>query len=373
MPLASRHARNTSGAIAQLVERLNGIQEVSGSTPLSSTSVENDRLDKPGSGFQNRAFFVRPADLHDTSADLRNQSVQSSWEYLSLPPADLMRALLPVLALVLSGCGLGHLPYHSPTVALPNAAFLTATQHDSVMAGRDWPYNITLNSAQGDLFYFGSYHTNDPDDPQVDVITTSFEQFGPTLALTENTGGFAPGGPRRAIKNLGEFGLVIRLADRDGIPIYSLEPTWDDEIGMVTERFTPAEATVFYTLRVYLSERGDERDPAKMDKLARHLLGKRGSRPGLDGVIPDLAAFDAVWRQSFGDERDWRTLPPEAIWPGHEPTKLQAISRFVNEVRDRHMARVILDFVMKGERVFAIAGGSHVVKQEPVLRAALDQ
>jgi hypothetical protein len=30
-------AASASGAIAQLVERLNGIQEVSGSTPLSST------------------------------------------------------------------------------------------------------------------------------------------------------------------------------------------------------------------------------------------------------------------------------------------------------------------------------------------------
>ena len=284
-----------------------------------------------------------------------------------------MRALVPVLALVLSGCGLGRLPHHSPTSALPDKAFLSAAQHDSVMSGRDWPYNITLESAKGDLFYFGSYHTSNPDDPLIDTIVAAWQDYAPSLALTENTGGFAPGGQRRAIKSLGEFGMVIRLADRDGIPIYSLEPTWDDEIGMVTERFTPAEATVFYTLRVYLSERGNERDPAKMDKLARHLLGKRGSRPGLDGAIPDLATFDAVWSQSFDDERDWRTLPPEAIWPGREPTKLQAISRFVNEVRDRHMARVVLDFVMKGERVFAIAGGSHVVKQEPVLRAALDQ
>ena len=36
---------------------------------------------------------------------------------------------------------------------------------------------------------------------------------------------------------------------------------------------------------------------------------------------------------------------------------------------DEHAAAVILDLLAKGERVFAIAGGSHVVKQEPVLRA----
>jgi len=42
-----------------------------------------------------------------------------------------------------------------------------------------------------------------------------------------------------------------------------------------------------------------------------------------------------------------------------------------NQVRDRHAARVILDLLTKGERVFALAGGSHAVKQEPVLRAGI--
>ncbi len=37
-PLSGR-LQTGSGAIAQLVERLNGIQEVSGSTPLSSTNL----------------------------------------------------------------------------------------------------------------------------------------------------------------------------------------------------------------------------------------------------------------------------------------------------------------------------------------------
>ena len=40
-------------------------------------------------------------------------------------------------------------------------------------------------------------------------------------------------------------------------------------------------------------------------------------------------------------------------------------------VRDEHMARIIIDLVRQGERVFVICGGSHLVKQEPVLRAGL--
>jgi len=283
-----------------------------------------------------------------------------------------MRTFLPLLVILLSGCGFGRIPHYRPLTPLPDVAFLTPVQHDSVMQDKSWPYIVSMPEVGGKLLYFGSYHTADPDDPQMAWIEREWTAFNPSVALTENTGGFAPGGNRSAIKRLGEFGLVIRLGQEADIPVYSLEPTWEDEVGMVTSRFSPEEATVFYTLRVYLSERGDERDPARMDKLARHLLGKRGSRPGLDGAVPDLAAFDRIWTEAFGDPRDWRTLPPEAIWPGDAPTRLQEISRFVNEVRDRHMARVVLDFVKQGERVFAIAGGSHVVKQEPVLRAALE-
>lgn len=37
------------GAIAQLVERMNGIHEVTGSTPVSSTSLRLSRLARPES------------------------------------------------------------------------------------------------------------------------------------------------------------------------------------------------------------------------------------------------------------------------------------------------------------------------------------
>lgn len=239
------------------------------------------------------------------------------------------------------------------------------------MANREWPYVLELEGQTGALVYYGSWHTNNPDDPQIADMAARWNSFEPTVALTENRGGFVPGGKRRAVKMLGEFGQLIEMGKRDNLTILSLETTWEDEIAMVTSRFSPAEATLFYTLRVYLSERGDETDLTRQNKLAAHLLKKRGSRPGLEGSLNSLDELDALWKASFDSDTDWRSLPPEAIWPGDKPTRLQAISRFVNEIRDRHMAAVILDFLRKGERVFAVAGGSHVVKQEPVLRAGM--
>lgn len=100
--------------------------------------------------------------------------------------------------------------------------------------------------------------------------------------------------------------------------------------------------------------------------MAAHLLSKRGSRPGLEGSLPDLVALDKVWDERFSELGPWRKLPAEVLDPNDTPTRLQSLAVLANQVRDCHSARVILDLLGKGERVFALAGGSHVVKQEPV-------
>jgi len=283
-----------------------------------------------------------------------------------------MRILIFVLAMLpLSACTTGSLPSFSPSTTLPDVAFRTSAQHDSVMADKEWPYVLELGNEDTGLLYYGSWHTNDADDPQIADIETRFTEFRPTVAVTENTGGFHLPGRKQKIKFLGEFGQVIHLAEEAGIPVWTLEPTWEDEVSLVLETFSREEATLFYTLRVYLSERGDEVRPEKLEDLALHLLKKRGARTGLDRSVSSIEEMDAVWTSQFFDERDWRTLPSSAVWPNDDGTRLQQLSALVNQVRDRHAAAIILELTARGERVFAIAGGSHVVKQEPVLRAGL--
>lgn len=271
----------------------------------------------------------------------------------------------------LVGCHRADIPPYSPSAQLPVMAFRTAAEHEQVMEDRSWPYVLEIRTDRGALVYYGSRHTQDPEDPQIPHMLERWEALQPTVAVTENRGGFYIGGFDRAVRSLGEFAVAIEKSQEAGIPVYSLEPTWEDEVAEVVSVYSPAEATLFYTLRVFLSERGNDRSPESTERLAQSLLRKRGSRAGLEGSLTTLAAMDSLWEANFDDLRDWRELPPQAIWPGTEDTRLQAMARHVNEVRDRHAARVILDLLRRGERVFAIAGGSHVVKQEPVLVAGL--
>jgi len=250
------------------------------------------------------------------------------------------------------------------------ASFRTMAEHDAFMQDRSWPYVLHLEAPPAELLYFGSSHTSDPDDPQVGRIENLWEQFAPTVGVTENRLGYFVGTFRMGIRHFGEFGAVHALGFKSGVPVYTLEPAWKDEAADMSASFPREEVTLFYTLRVFLNERGAvSRD--EVDALAAHLLRKRGSRPGLEGSLPTLADMDRLWRERFSDLGPWRELPPEAVHPSAHPTRLQAMANLANEVRDRHAVRVILELMRRGERVFAVAGGSHVVKQEPVLRAGL--
>ena len=283
-----------------------------------------------------------------------------------------MRWLVPAAALAASACWTPIDRVELESAAALSAPLRTSAQHDSVMSGGSWPYVVRASHPSGGvLTYFGSAHTRDPANPQIEAMRAAWRETRPTVALTENTGGWVLGGSLdRGIRSLGEFAVPIHLARSQDIPVYSLEPTWEAELADARAAFPVEELLVFYTLRVFLAERGD-RAGEDIDDLARHLLGKRGSRPGFEGVIPDLAAFDSVWDAAFGTELgDWRTLPPEAVWPNDGGHRLQRVSDVVNRSRDRHMIRAILHHLERGERVFAVAGGSHVVIQEPALRAA---
>jgi hypothetical protein len=80
-----------------------------------------------------------------------------------------------------------------------------------------------------------------------------------------------------------------------------------------------------------------------------------------------VAAIDSIWRADFSGLSDWRELSDEYGWPGY----LGDVAASSNAFRDEHFARVIIDLVNKGHRVFAVSGSSHAVKLHPALQAAL--
>jgi uridylate kinase len=74
--------------------------------------------------------------------------------------------------------------------------------------------------------------------------------------------------------------------------------------------------------------------------------------------------MDAAWK-AITSAGDWRN------WSGEMPGVLGAIDQASRVARGEHMARVLIELVERGERVFAVVGSGHVIRQEWALRSAL--
>lgn len=278
--------------------------------------------------------------------------------------------LLAAAALINAGCHVSpRAPVHvfSDTAAarlpLPHR-LRNGPEHDAALARTGNPYVLeTVTADGGALLYYGARHSRDGDDPQVADIIERWDAFGPTVALCEgrqsrHVYGFLV----EPFAGLPENTLVHKLARRDGVPLVSLEPAYADEVAVLLDRYTPDQVALYFFLRVYGSEAGGDPD----EDLARDLLAKRTDVEGLRGSLASLEEVDALWAEEFPDEPDWRLLStePRDSW-------LEDVSGASRLVRGEHMARVLLDLVRAGERVFAVVGSGHVIRQEWALRAEL--
>ena len=241
--------------------------------------------------------------------------------------------------------------------------FRTWEEHGRLYPKGDDTYVLQIDSDVGGLRYFGSKHTRDRRHPQREQIETLWQDFQPTVALHEGRSrGFLIGPIYERLLGLTEPALVHTLARRDGIPLYSLEPAYDREVGELLKRWSREQVALYFTLRVYWSEAQGRAN----DALAADLLAKRTDTPALSGSLASVADMDRVWNRDFSDHGEWRTLKKEP-----PSTYLHQISDDSRIIRGQHMVRALVDLVRQGERVFAVVGCSHVIRQEPTIRDLL--
>jgi len=251
---------------------------------------------------------------------------------------------------------------------------LDSVGHDSRVStlGKEAPYIMHLEpedgsaSGKGSLLYFGSVHSKDPAHPQQAELKRAWDEFQPTVALVEGRMSFFVGIERDGIKVFGEGAAVYAMAHRAKIPIYTLEPPLEVELGALRKHGDDTRVAMFRVLNGYMSaRRGGEVSEFKISRL----LAKR-AKP-LTDAFPNVKAFDAYVAAQFPEMGPWREMPEEAMWPSPGGTWLNAMARESNAVRDDHFVRTMLDLVNHGERVVAIAGRSHVVIWEPAIRESM--
>lgn len=254
----------------------------------------------------------------------------------------------------------------------------------------DYPYIVELKIGRGSLLYYGSRHIFDPKHEQVAHIERLWKDFRPTVAYHESTGTSMDATAEAAVRTSGEPGLLRYLANRDKIPYFSLEPSRKDEIAKMLEVFTPEQIKVFFVLRQvpqfhgrHSTDEGDEffvlrqvpqfpnrSSNAMIDEFFSTFLRNVSYMPGLETAGPStIAELDKACLWLSPHLKNWRTADRSWSDPVANKAYTNQLARLSSEIRDKHMVMLLIDKVRQGERVFAVVGGSHVVMQEPALRA----
>lgn len=240
-----------------------------------------------------------------------------------------------------------------------------------VRAPRPFPYVVESAAGRGQLLYIGTRHFFDPQDPQAELIETLWREFRPTLAFNE--GGNPPtlDSAAEAVARHGEPGLVRYLAARDGVPVRNIEPP-EAEIAAALVRggYAPGEVKLFLALLAYDTYRRAKSDETP-DEFIERVLRVESRTADLPGLPNTVAEFAALYAELFPRQPDWREVPSEWFAPTHTDTLFNRLARRMSQLRDRHMVDLLVGAVRRGERVFAVVGGSHVVMQEAALRSRL--
>jgi hypothetical protein len=232
-----------------------------------------------------------------------------------------------------------------------------------------WPYVLDAASKTGgSLYYFGAQHTYQPQDAQIPELETAWNRVKPTRAFNE--GGEPPVVHARddEIRQYGEAGLVRWLAARDGIRIETLDLSRREQAQALRVRWSAEDVKTYLALRALLpcEDRPDCDREAEMTRILPIIQMETGltSAPHTWQEFHDRLRHKAA--DEVGKHRDWF----DPTLDGH---RFNAMARQVEDARDRHMIAVLLDAVRRGERVFAVAGGSHVVRQERILRSGIER
>lgn len=255
---------------------------------------------------------------------------------------------------------------YQPSVVIDTVALRSWPEHDSIYQATKFPYVLRMERGPAKLLYIGAHHTSDATDPQLAEIERLWVEFKPTVALCEGRAKMFRFASRPATGTLSESELVRILAQKSGVPLYSLEPSYEAEVNGLLWKFEPKLVATYMTLRVFTSEaKGHD---GELDALALHLLRKRVDTDGLRGSLASVEDLDEYWRKRFPAAPDWRTLSDTESVP-----LLVEVGNASREIRGDHMVRTLVDLAARGERVLAVVGASHVIRQEPALGKAVEE
>jgi len=166
----------------------------------------------------------------------------------------------------------------------------------------NWPYVVRIDSAKAKLLFYGAAHTYNPDDLQLIEIEKLWAEFHPELAFNE--GGNPPIEKSReeAVKKYGEPGLIRFLANRDHVPVTSIDQSRAEEVAFLLKRFSPERVKLFFVLRVVAQQIQNHPNDSLEDELKR-VFAIFNDTPGLNVTPASIVELETSYTRTFPKRR----------------------------------------------------------------------
>ncbi len=234
-------------------------------------------------------------------------------------------------------------------------------------------YILNLPEQDARLVYYGVHHTYDYRDEQISDIESRWNALKPDLALTEWNMWPLVKSPEEAVSKFGEQGFIRYLAYRDGVAVERIDPTRAEQIRYLLRHFPAVKIKVYYVL-LYATLRRTRKTGLISDEDVNQLLkGLAAAHPLCRCYPRNVRDAEESIRGHFPDIEDWRRFPAAQFNQAAYDHFVARIHRTLNDYRDRIMLRKLIASLKKGKKVFAAVGRTHVVIQEPMLRAEIQK
>lgn len=208
----------------------------------------------------------------------------------------------------------------------------------------------------------GAPHTKDPRHPDFRIIQQKWKHLNPTVALVESRLGCLVPYLMDPVKNYGEGGFVKKLANKNGVPVYTWDLSKEALATALQDSFSKEQIALAQILDPYFSNLRFGK-PASPENYIQPFLS-RAAYTGQEAGFRNVAAVDQQWKKYFPDGPDWRDLSDEKSLPGY----LSPMMARSNDLRNRQLVGVVKELTAKNERVFLICGASHAFCVAPAFR-----
>lgn len=262
----------------------------------------------------------------------------------------------------------------------PTVAFAAGSRQDNINAvnaltkesARYKLANLYFEDKGKELLFIGTNHTFNPTDPQIAGVEALFTAFAPTLVLLEGGDWPLAETKEQAVTKYGEMGFTRFLASKTNITTISADAPLGETIAAGLKQHTAVDTKLYFALRL-VPQWAKQSTGKTMEENMRDYLASAKFNSYFPPNTPPQNIEELVQQLSkrLPALKDWKTMTYNLSFDGGDKSFLNDVDYTVNNFRNNYFKDQIFAGLRKGERVFVIAGYTHLGKIAPLFQRGL--